>query len=65
MCHSVSEVVAAIKVADICGLCKQAFSTEPGLCSDCAKVLVRWSCGEEGWPEELEPRRRGTPLNDR
>jgi hypothetical protein len=42
------EVAAAMSVAEVCGLCKDAFATEPGLCAECAETLDRWLSGDEG-----------------
>jgi hypothetical protein len=50
--NSVREIATAMRAAKICGLCKQAFATQPGLCDDCADVLERWEKGDEGLPSE-------------
>lgn len=52
--QNVGEVAAAMSTADICGLCKEAFATEPGLCPDCSEVLQRWISGEEGLPAKTD-----------
>lgn len=60
--RTVKEVVAAMRVADVCGLCKQAFANAPGLCEECARTLDRWLAGYEGWPE-APPRRHNSHCN--
>ena len=54
--RSVREVAAAMSVADICGLCKRAFATQPGLCEYCAATPERRLTGEEGWRQDTHGR---------
>jgi hypothetical protein len=60
--RTVGEVAGAMRLAELCAVCKGAFAIEPGLCSECAATLDGWLRGGEGLTQQ--PPSRDSALNE-